>query len=81
METGPVCVISPGSSLFVKVPIMGFSSAGKGFTSLLSFVMFNCVFVTFPCGILGYVWYMIVSIPDLCQLYYFVTQRVKLCLI
>ena len=24
----------------------------------------NCVFVTFPCGILGQVWYVIVSFPD-----------------
>ena len=31
----------------------------------------NCVFVTFPCGILGQVWYLIVLIPDLCQLSYF----------
>ena len=31
------------------------SSAGKGLTSWLSFVMFNCVFVTFPYGILGQV--------------------------
>ena len=30
------------------------------------FVMFNYVFVTFPCGILGEVWYLIVLIPDLC---------------
>ena len=27
----------------------------------------NCVFVTFPCGILGQVWYLIVSFPDLCR--------------
>ena len=47
------------------------SPAGKGLTSLLLFVMFNCVFVTFPCGILGLVWYLIVSIPDLCCLSYF----------
>ena len=32
----------------------------------LLYVMFYCVFVTFPCGILGQVWYLIVSIPDLC---------------
>ena len=44
------------------------SPAGKG----LTFVMFNCVFVTFPCGILGQVWYLIVSISDLCHLSYFV---------
>ena len=30
----------------------------------------NCVFVTFSCGILGQVWYLIVSIPDLCPFYY-----------
>ena len=39
------------------------SSAGKGLTSWLSFVVLYCVFVTFPCGILGLVWYLIVSIP------------------
>ena len=45
------------------------SPAGKGLTSWLSFVIFNCVFVTFPCGMLGQVWYMVVSIPDFCHLY------------
>ena len=45
------------------------SPAGKGLTSWLSFVVLNCVFVTFPCGILGRVWYLIVSIPDLCPLF------------
>ena len=30
-----------------------------------------CIFVTFPCGILGQVWYLIVSIPDLFHLSYF----------
>ena len=28
-------------------------------------VMFSCVFVTFPYGVLGQVWYLIVWIPDL----------------
>ena len=32
------------------------------------------VFVTFPCGNLGQVWYLIVSIPDLCHLSYFVME-------
>ena len=27
-----------------------------------------CIFVTFPCGVLGQVWYLIVSFPDLCHL-------------
>ena len=51
------------------------SPAGEGLTSWLSFVMFNCVFVTFPCGILGQVWYLIVSIPDLCHPFYFKTAK------
>ena len=36
--------------------------------ALVNFGMFNCVFVTFPCGILGQVWYLIVLIADLCRL-------------
>ena len=39
-------------------------------TTWLLFVKFNCVFVTFPRGILCQVWYLIVSIPDLCHLSY-----------
>ena len=46
------------------------SPAGKGLTSLLLFLMSNCDFVTFPCGILGQVWYLVVFIPDLCRLSY-----------
>ena len=34
----------------------------------LLYVMFSCVVVTFPYGVLGQVWYLIVSIPDLCLL-------------
>ena len=41
---------------------------------LLALVMLNCVFVTFPCGIMGLVWYLTVSIPDLCRLSYFYTM-------
>ena len=37
------------------------SPAWKGLTSWLLFVMFNCVFVVLPCGILGQVWYLIDS--------------------
>ena len=48
------------------------SPAGKWLTSWLSFVVYNCEFVIFPCiGILGQVWYLVVSIPDLCTLTYF----------
>ena len=46
-------------------------------TDLLALVCdVSCVFVTFPCGILGLLWYMIVSFPDLCRLSYF---DVNLC--
>ena len=30
-----------------------------------------CIIVTFPCGILGQVLYLIVSFPDLCHLFSF----------
>ena len=47
------------------------SPTGKGLTSWLSFVMFKYVFITFPRGILGQVWCLILLIPDLCHLSYF----------
>ena len=34
-------------------------------------VKFSCAFVTFPYGVLGQVWYLMVLIPDLCLLPYF----------
>ena len=43
--------------------------AGKRLTSWLSFVMRNYAFVTFPRGILGQVWCLVVSIPDLCPFF------------
>ena len=39
------------------------------------YVMFSCVFVTFPYGVLCQVWYLIVSILDICLLLYFVTSN------
>ena len=30
-----------------------------------------CIFVTFPCDIMGQVWFLIVSFPDICRLSYF----------
>ena len=35
------------------------------------FVNVYCILVTFPCGTLGQVWYLIVSFPDLCRLSFF----------
>ena len=54
------------------------SPAGKGLASWLSFVVLNCVVVTFPFGILGQVWYLIVSISDLCPISYFHTVHILL---
>ena len=47
------------------------SPAGKGLTSWLFLVMFILFFVSYPFGIMGQVWYLIVSFPDLCHLSYF----------
>ena len=44
------------------------SPAGKWLTSWLLFVVSICEFATFPIGILVQVWYLIVSILDLCTL-------------
>ena len=48
------------------------SPVGKGLSSWLLFVMFDCVLINLPCDILGQVWYLIVSIPDLCHLSTFI---------
>ena len=50
------------------------SPAGKGLTSWLSFVV-STVSFHFPIAILGQVWYLIVSIPDLCTLTYLYSNR------
>ena len=51
--------------------------AEKVLTFWLLCVMFSCAFVTFPCGVLGQVWYFIVSTPDLCLLSYFHLIRIR----
>ena len=56
------------SCLFIAVL---WSSTGKGLTYWFLFMMFYCNFVTFPCGNLRQVWYLIVMIPDPCHLSYF----------
>ena len=42
----------------------------------LLYVMFSCV--TFPYGVLGQVWYLIVSISDHCLLPYFYLGKLKI---
>ena len=65
-----LCFLSCVSHAFPFIAAL-WSSAGKGLTSWLLLVMFIVFFVTFPCGILGQVWYLIVLFPDLCHLSYF----------
>ena len=36
-------------------------------------------FVTFQCGILGHVWYFIISIPDLCHFSYLKYRHICMC--
>ena len=65
-----LCLLCLCVRLFIRAVL---SSAGKGLTSWLSFMVYNCdFFYHFPIGILGQVWYLVVSIPDLCTLTYFV---------
>ena len=60
-----LCLLRFRARLFIAAL---WSPAGNGLTSWLSYVMSNCEFICFPIGILGQVWYFIVSIPDLCPL-------------
>ena len=47
------------------------SPVGKLLTSWFFFLCdISCAFLTFPYVVLGQVWYLIVSIPDLCSLSY-----------
>ena len=55
------------------------SPAAKGLTSWLSFVGSNCSVCHFPICILGQVWFLIVSITDLCTLTYFSLALTPTC--
>ena len=43
----------------------------------LLYVMFYCVVVTFPCCVLGQVWFLIVSIPDLCPILTYFNEHIN----
>ena len=67
-----LCYLCLEFVMFLRLFIAAlWSPVRKGLTTWLSFVMFNCVYVTFPCNTLGQVWYMIASFPDLCLLSHF----------
>ena len=48
---------------------------GKADLFALLYVIFSSAFYTFPYSVLGPVWYLIVSVPDLCLLPYFVLKK------
>ena len=64
--------------LFFRIVVTSFCCERAGLLAVLC-VMFSCVFVTFSCGVLGQVWYLIVLISDLCLLSYFYTKGKKQC--
>ena len=54
------------SCLFIAAFVV---TCWEGLASLaLLDIMFSCAFFTFQCGVLVQVWYLFVSIPDLCPL-------------
>ena len=54
------------------------SPAGKGLTSWLSFVVSSVSLSLSHWYILGQVWYLIVSIPDLCNLTYLDSSKLQM---
>ena len=54
------------------------SPAGEGLNSWLFFCDVDCIFVTFQCGILGQVWYLVVLFRDLCHFSYLHIHNKKL---
>ena len=61
-----LCYLCPVFVILSRLFIANlWSPAGKGLTSSLVGDVY-CILVTFPCGILGQVMYLIVSIPDPC---------------
>ena len=69
---GPISDCTNKAQLEILCVIRGFHiiSANGNFLLALLCMMFSCVFVTFSYGVLGQVWYLILSIPDRCLLPY-----------
>ena len=62
------CVLHPSTSVHCCLVVTCWEMA-----DLLALVGdVYCIFATFPCGILGQVWYLIVSFPDLYLLFTFI---------
>ena len=64
--------VKRGVRRILKHAKLRLNKKAKLWADLLAHVGYvNCIFVTFPCGILGQVWYLIVSFPDFCLFSYF----------
>ena len=70
------CVILLTCNIPVVHVNMYFYQIGKSANRDLLYVMFYCVFVILPCGVLGLLSSLIVSIPDRCLLFYFARSQV-----
>ena len=73
------CLFSGSFALFISCVLSRFHACsllpcgpllGKGWPFGSCLWCFISVFATFPCCILGQVWYLIVTIPDFCHLPY-----------
>ena len=63
------CVCLCYTVLSVSFSLVVTCCENADFLALIYLIFF--IFITFPYGILGQVWYLIVSIPDFCHLSYF----------
>ena len=76
--TPPVTNVSCLSSLYCKMPVPCSHVATcweRADLLALWCIMFFRVFITFPYGVLGQMWYLIVLLPDICLLSYFLFKN------
>ena len=71
-----ICVCLCHSVMYVSCSFVITCRERAALLALL-YVLFSSVFVIFPYGVLGQLWYLIVSIPDLCLLAYFVVSWLR----
>ena len=69
MDLFAICVCLCHTALSVSCSLVVTCCEKTDLLALL-YVMFSCVFVTFPYSVLVHVWHLIVSIPGLCFLTY-----------
>ena len=84
-QTAPIGAVCSGSTLFASrlnssvildnyLQQTTLADVNFQIQFFLGALRVNCDFVTFPWGIQGQVWYLIVLIPDLCHHSYFISN-------